>query len=130
MYDNGYYLGNESNPYLVLVKAKGEWISSCEIHENTRFICYSAFYNCSSLTSVEIPDSVTSIGSYAFSGCSSLTSVTIGDSVTSIGYGAFYGCANLKNVYYTGSQVEWAKIGIASGNGYLTQATINYNYVE
>ena len=49
----------------------------------------SAFYECSSLTSVTIPNSVTSIGYYAFYGCSSLTSVTIPDSVTSIGSGAF-----------------------------------------
>ena len=50
----------------------------------------SAFYECTSLTSVTIPGSVTSIGGSAFSGCSGLTSVTIPHSVTSIGDYAFY----------------------------------------
>ena len=52
----------------------------------------SAFYICSSLTSVTIPNSVTSIGYWAFANCSSLTSVTIPNSVTSIGNSAFYLC--------------------------------------
>ena len=55
----------------------------------------SAFYGCTSLTSVVIPDSVTSIGSYAFRGCTSLTSVVIPDSVTSIGSYAFESCSKL-----------------------------------
>ena len=58
----------------------------------------SAFYGCSSLTSVNTPNSVTSIGEYAFYYCSSLTSVSIGNSVTSIGYGAFYECRSLTSV--------------------------------
>ena len=52
----------------------------------------SAFYGCSSLTSVTIPNSVTTIGKTAFSYCNSLTSVTIPNSVTTIGVGAFYIC--------------------------------------
>ena len=55
----------------------------------------SAFWGCSSLTSVVIPDSITSISKYAFSGCSSLTSVVIPNSVTSIGEYAFEGCSSL-----------------------------------
>ena len=60
-------------------------------------IGYSAFYECSSLTSITIGDSVTSIEDEAFNGCSSLTSITIGDSVTTIGWGAFARCS-LTNV--------------------------------
>ena len=47
-----------------------------------------------------IPNSVTSIGRSAFWGCSSLTSVTIPDSVTSIGRGAFYLCKGLNSVVW------------------------------
>ena len=58
----------------------------------------SAFYNCTSLTSVTIGDSVTEIGSSAFYDCSGLTSVTISDSVTEIGSSAFYDCSSLTSV--------------------------------
>ena len=58
----------------------------------------SAFWDCSSLTSVTIPNSVTSIGEEAFYECSSLTSITIPNSVTSIGNGAFYSCDKLTSV--------------------------------
>ena len=60
-------------------------------------IRYSAFYDCSSFTSITIPYGVTSIGSFAFSGCSSLTRITIPDSVTSIGSYAFNDCTGLTN---------------------------------
>ena len=58
-------------------------------------IGYSAFYGCTSLTSITIPNSVTSIGFGAFYGCTSLTSITIPNSVTSIGDYAFSNCYGL-----------------------------------
>ena len=61
-------------------------------------IGYSAFAECSSLTSITIPNSVTSIGGSAFEGCSSLTSITIPNSVTSIGSFAFHKCYSLTSI--------------------------------
>lgn len=97
-YENAYYLGNETNPYVVLVKAKSYDITSCTIHNNTKVIYSSAFYRRTNLTSITIPDSVKSIGKSAFSDCTNLTSVTIPDSVKSIGESAFSGCTNLTSV--------------------------------
>ena len=76
-YENGIYLGNADNPYVVLMRACDTSIPSCRIHENTKVIYESAFEWCSSLTSITIPDNVTNIGENAFYGCSRLTAVYI-----------------------------------------------------
>ncbi len=104
-------------------------LTTAEIKDGTKGIAYSAFRNCSGLTSVTIPDSVTSIGESAFSYCSGLTSITIPVGVTSIGYFAFYNCNELKTVYYKGTAGQWGNISIDSDNYYLTYAT-RYYYSE
>jgi hypothetical protein len=95
-YDNGYYIGNDDNPYVCLIKAKptDTILTSCEINSNCKVIYNNAFEDCYSLLSIEIPNSVTSIGERAFYRCGSLTKVTIPNSVTSIGIMAFIGCSN------------------------------------
>ena len=73
-------------------------LTSVTIGNSVTSIGNEAFYGCTSLTSVTVPDSVTSIGDYAFCNCTSLTSVTIPDSVTSIGDYAFCNCTSLTSV--------------------------------
>ena len=85
-----------------------------------------AFSGCSSLTNVTVPDSVTSIGRYAFQDCNKLVSITIGNSVTSVSSSAFYNCIALTDVYYTGTEEEWAAVSIESDNDPLTTATLYY----
>ena len=101
-------------------------LTSITIPNGVTSIGYYAFSRCDSLTSITIPDSVTSIGYRAFYGCSSLTSITIPDSVTNIDSRAFEGCSSLKDVYYSGTQEQWKKISIGDYNGSLTSATIHY----
>ena len=97
-YNNGKYLGNSRNPYIILVGVIDMSATSFTISNTTKFIHSSAFRDRSSFTSVTIPDSVTSIGERAFYDCDSLTSITIPDSVTSIGEDAFSHCSSLTSV--------------------------------
>ncbi|MBR3589881.1 MAG: leucine-rich repeat protein [Alistipes sp.] len=68
------------------------------IHDSVTSIGNSAFFGCTSLTSVNIPDSVTTIEGDAFRFCTSLTNVTIPDSVTTIESSTFESCSSLTSV--------------------------------
>ena len=46
-YGNSLYLGNEDNPYLILVEEENNQESYCYISEDTKFICDSAYDNSS-----------------------------------------------------------------------------------
>ena len=74
-----------------------------------------------------IENGVTSISSYAFDYFTALTSVTIPKDVTSIRQNAFGDCTSLTDVYYAGTEDEWAAITIESGNDYLINATIHFS---
>ena len=104
----------------------------------------------SRFTRIIIPYGVAEIGSEAFTFCGEVKeSITIPNTVTSIGAKAFYGCDFKKirigrglksvgdyafglgplitDVYYVGTEDEWAQINIGLGNENLTAATIHYN---
>ncbi len=83
----------------------------------------SAFYGCTSLTSVTIPNSVTSIGTEAYRGCTSLTSITIPYSVTSIGESVFSSCSGLTSITIPNSVTNIGNWAFSSCSG-LTSITI------
>ena len=87
----------------------------------------------SKLRTIVIPDEVHAIGSSAFSGCSQLVSITLPTNLTgsedeAIGIykNAFKDCTALQDVYYKGTEEQWAQIYIDYGNDCLTNANIHY----
>ncbi len=97
-YENGYYLGNETNPYVVLMDVIDKTVASFNINENTRIIHSYAFSGCNSLTSIVISDSITHIGTAAFQACSSLTEATLGENIVAISDYAFQNCSSLVGI--------------------------------
>ena len=120
---------------------------------NTLTTIKSYAFNNTKLTSLTIPDSVTTIEQTAFGYCEQLESVTLPNALPSIEYGTFIDCKSLKtitiprsvtsiaknafgndtgeappltDVYYGGSEYDWSRIAIDSGNDALTNATIHY----
>ncbi len=102
--DGVLYIGN------CLIKAKDTISGAYKIKDGTKAIAYSAFYGCTSLTSVIIPNSVTSIGAYAFYGCTSLKNIVIGDKVTEIVSSAF------ENTAYYNNEDNWQDGVLYIGN--------------
>ncbi len=93
----------------------------------------SAVYSCPAIEYVEINGPVTEIPPYAFTWCGSLTTVCLPASVTVISKAAFNACGALADVYFGGSEEEWALVEIEEANykllpGYQNTATVHYNY--
>ena len=65
-YDNGLYIGSAENPYLWLVKAKSDDVTSCVAHNDTKYIFRKAFYGLNHLENVVLGGNVEVIGQYAF----------------------------------------------------------------
>lgn len=118
-YANGKYLGNATNPYLVLVEMIDKTQTTITIHNDCKLIADYAvrggkietidfgtgvqiigdasFSGCNKLTELIIPNNITKIADNAFSQ-SSVTKVTVRENVKYIGQGAFRECGNLTSV--------------------------------
>ena len=77
-YEGALYLGNETDPYIFLVKAVSTDITDCEIHTDARFIACEAFEGCTALVNLSIPDTIQSLGAFAFEDCKALPLTEVG----------------------------------------------------
>lgn len=96
--DYGYYLGNEKNPFLILVDVKDTNLTSFDFRPTTKIIGEKAFFMCKNLTEMNIPEGITQIVRYAFQTCGSLKSVSIPASVKDIAFWSFYQSANIESL--------------------------------
>ena len=110
----------------VLIMALDSIHGKYEIKDGTTVIVGSAFDNCNYLTEIVIPDSVTNIPGGMFVSCKGLQSVTIPETVTEIGAFAFDGCSVLTDVYFEGSETQWNRISVATGNEVLNNITVHF----
>jgi hypothetical protein len=97
-FDNGCYLGNSNNPYVLFIKSKDRYIKTCEINVNTKFIYAYAFALCGDLKEIDIPKGVISIDKFAFADCINLENINISEGIDIIRYGTFLNCKSLKNI--------------------------------
>ncbi len=100
-------------------------LESVNIPEGVTSIELAAFRNCEKLTSITLPDSLTSIGDEAFN-ATKLTSINLPKSITSISLTSFDNCTELKDVYYEGTEEDFAKIDIGYRSIFNDTVTIHY----
>ena len=99
VYEGMNYLGDETNPYLVLVCRADESRKDVVLHSDTKFVAERAFQS-NDITSLKLNDGLLKIYDRAFYNCSELASaLVIKDSVTHIGESAFAGCSKIPSLH-------------------------------
>ncbi|MGN0818478.1 MAG: leucine-rich repeat domain-containing protein, partial [Candidatus Coproplasma sp.] len=131
-YGNCIYAGTTANPYMVLFAAKSTDITEATIHQDTKYIYTSAFYDCASLAAIEIPEGVEKIYSNAFSYCTSLTSFKVPASVKFLGRSILMGCTSLTNLEIS-KLTGWKKengesVSLTASKDMFITYFINTNY--
>ena len=104
--------------------SKGSKVTEVVLPKSQTVIPNSLCRYCSGLKSVEIPAGVEKIDFVSFSSCTSLETVSIPSTVKTISTNAFSNDNAIKTVYFGGTQSEWNKIEILSGNDALLNAKI------
>lgn len=107
-YENGLYIGNEEQPYQLLVKIKDATAAAYTIHPATRMIADNVFAINGNVEEIVIPDSVFYIGNSAFYGCENLKRIVLPASLQIV---ESYGLqCNLEEIYYRGTAQQWAAL--------------------
>ena len=102
--------------------ARCEQITVVEISDAVTDLAEEAFHECFALTRVVLPKSLRVIEDKAFESCGALVTVEVFDELNSVGNDVFKSCSSLKNVYYSLSKDEFAKIAFGEGNDAFVKA--------
>ena len=89
------YLGNEENPYQILLSVIELTQTEIVLPEGVKVIYDEAFKDCTDLVSVDISYGLKLLGDSAFYGCLNLQTIKLPSSIISIGDNAFYSCESL-----------------------------------
>ncbi len=92
------YLGNASNPYLVLCGITDIGIEEFIMRDETRVIYDEVFIGCGMLKNITLSKNLTSINYRAFYNCVSLEEIVLPETVIHIDLSAFDNCSSLE--YY------------------------------
>ena len=124
-------------------------LSDIVLPESLETIGNNAFYWCSNLKTIRIPNNVVTIGGCAFLGtglisiiipgkistikdgtfwkCGSLSNVVFPESLTTVESNAFYECYALSDIFYHGTEEQWAEITLEEfGNETLLSSKFHY----
>lgn len=78
-YQNGFYLGNAENPWLLFVSPSSTRVSTLKIHADTVMIASNACHGCNMLTEVTFEGGSLVCCAGAFEACSALQAVRVAD---------------------------------------------------
>ena len=122
------YLGNDTNPYLVLISLNGYSFEG--VHPDCKVIAGYAYMSNYDEEIIVIPSNITSISQYTFSNYYSITTIILSNNITNIEKYAFDYCTSIQKVYFTGSEEEFKNIAIDNeGNDYFINAEFIFNYI-
>lgn len=117
-------------PYVEIIEESAfndcEKLKKVQLSEKISEIGENAFSECISLETIELFGNLKTIKKRTFAWDTSLNNIIIHKGVEKIEDGAFTGCSALTDIYYTGSEEDWEKIG-KTINGYENTYTDDYN---
>lgn len=104
-------------------------MTSISIPSTVSRIEQGAFWDCTGLTSVVIPKRVTELSIQLFEGCTSLTTLTLPKNLKVIRIEALYN-TRLMDIYFAGTEAQWAAVTVEEANHELDFATVHYEYKD
>mgnify|MGYP004601679183 FL=1 len=143
-------LFNKDMSKLIAFPTRAYVYSAYEIPDSVITIGHGAFAD-GSFESITIPDSVTTLEDEAFTDCNDITIIRLPNNLQTIPYRAFYACNQLatiiiplsvtsieleafrwdnaiRDIYYAGSEAQWANVNVVENAELKTSnVTMHYN---